>query len=229
MNPRSDQLLDRIGAAAGIAAVILLLLLSMASPALPPPNHPIGEIARSARVDADGILRSAYLGTLFSGALIVFGASVAARLRRTERAGGWWILALAGIAGTAVGVFSNALVITFVRAVAHGAGGDALWIAYPSGPDGVEIAVPLAIFFLGAGMGTRATGALPRWLAWLGVGMSALFVIGAGSVTGDEVDGGILGVPLFVGYVGLVIWIVAASVSMVRPRSATPEPAAVLT
>jgi hypothetical protein len=69
----------------------------------------------------------------------------------------------------------------------------------------------------------------PRWLAWLSIVLSGLFVTGAGSVTGDEVDGGILGLPLPLAYVGLLIWIIAASLSMLRPRRTTPEPAAVLT
>ena len=217
MGTRSDRMLDRVGAAAGVAAVILLVGLITASTALPPPNRPIGEIARSASEDAGGILRGAYLGMLFSGALLVFGASVAARLRRAEGpSGGWWLLALAWIAGTAVGIVSNALVITFVRAVGHGAGGTALWVGYPSGPDGVLVAVPLAVFFLGAGLGARASGALPRWLTWLALVLVAAFVVGAGSVTGDEVDGGILGAPLLLGYAGLVVWTVGSSVSMLR-------------
>ncbi len=228
MENRSDRTLDRLGAASGIAAVILLLALIMATPALRPPNHSIAEITRSARQNADGILRGAYMGMLFSGALLLFGAAVAARLRRAEgSSGGWWLVALAGIAGTAVGVVSNTLVITFVRAVGHGAGGNALWIGYPSGPDGVLIAVPVAVFLLGAGLGARATRMLPRWLAWLAVVLAAMFVLGASGVMGDEVDGGILGAGLLFGYAGLVVWIVGSSVSMLRgPATLQPAPAA---
>jgi hypothetical protein len=228
MDDHSNRTLDRLGGAAGITAVILLLALITSSPALKPPNHSIDQIARSASENADGILRSAYLGVLFSGALLVFGAAFCARLRRAEGAtGGWWILALTGIAGTAVGVVSNALVVTFVRAVGHGAAGTALWIGYPSGPDGVLIAVPLAIFLLGAGLGARAVGTMPRWLAWLGIALAALFVVGAGGVMGDEVDGGILGTGLVLGYAGLIVWIVGSSVSMLRRRERL-EPAAAL-
>jgi hypothetical protein len=48
-------------------------------------------------------------------------------------------------------------------------------------------------------------------------------------VTGDEVDGGVLGVVLFFAYIGLLVWIVGASVSMLRRpvgRSASVETAA---
>ena len=167
----------------------------------------------------------AYLGALFSGTLIVFGAAVAARLRRAEgAAGGWWIVALAGIAGTSVGLVVNMLLITFLRAVGHGVHGDALWVGYPSGPDGVLIAIPLAVFLLGAGIGARESRSLPGWVAWLGIILAATFVVGAAGVAGDEVDGGIPGLFLVIGYAGLVVWIVGSSVSMLR-QSASPVPA----
>ncbi len=231
MHHRSDQLLDRLGAAAGIASVLLLVALFTVFPSLPAPDDPISEIARSARDDSDGLLRGAYAGALMTGTLLLFGASVAARLRRAERgSGGWWLVALIGIAGTSIGIVGNALEIMFVRAVGHGATGSGLWIGYGAVHWlGVLTAIPLALFLLGAGMGTRATGVLPRWLAWLGIALSLLFLAGAGSVTGDEVDGGILGMPLLLGYLGLLVWILAASVSMLRPRGATAEPAAALT
>src|SRR5207247_11012869 len=96
----------------------------------------------------------------------------------------------------------------------HGVRGDVLWIGYPSGPDGVLIAIPLAVFFLGAGFGTRSTGALPRWLGYLGVALAAPFVVGAGSVAGDEVDGGILGTPALLGHLLLLVWIVGGGESV---------------
>jgi hypothetical protein len=231
MNHRSDQLLDRVGAAAGIASAILLVALFTLFPSLPAPNHSIGEIAHSARLNRDGLLLAAYAGALMTGAMLLFGSALAARLRRAERGdGGWWLVALTGIAGTAIGIAGNALAIMFVRAVGHGATGSALWIGY--GADhwlSVLTAIPLALFLLGVGMGARATGMLPRWLAWSGIVLSVLLAAGAGSVTGDEVDGGILGLPLFLGYLGLLLWIVATSISILRPRRTTTEPAAALT
>jgi hypothetical protein len=231
MNDRSNQLLDRVGAAGGIASVLFLVALFTVFPSLPAPDESIGEIARSAQENNDGLLLGAYTGALMTGTLLLFGASVVARLRRAERgSGGWWLVALLGIAATAIGIVGNALEIMFVRAVGHGATGDALWVGY--GADhwlGVLTAIPLALFLLGAGMGTRATGMLPRWLSWLSIVLVVLFLAGAGSITGDEVDGGILGLPLLVGYLGLLVWIIAASLSMLRPHGAAPDPAAAAT
>jgi hypothetical protein len=232
MNDQFDRTLDRIGAAAGLAAVILLLALFTMFPALPAPDKPIGQIAHAAATDTDSYLRAAYVGALLSGALLIFGAAVAARFRRISGgADGWSVVAMVGIASAAaVGIVSNALTITLVRAVGHGARGDSLWIGY--GTDhwiGVLTAVPLAVFLLGAGLGARASGAGPRWLGWLGVALAAVFVLGAGSVMGDEVEGGIPGTVLVLGYVGLLVWIVGSSVSMLRrPASLEPAPAAAL-
>ena len=66
---------------------------------------------------------------------------------------------------------------------------------------------------------------LPRWLAWLAVALAAMFVLGAGGVMGDEVDGGILGAGLVFGYAGLFVWIIGSSVTMLRrPASLQPAP-----
>ncbi len=213
----SDRTLDRFGAIAGFATVLLFVAIIMVSKALPPPNHTLADITRTASDDSSAILRSSYLGALVNGTLIMFGAAFAARLRRAEgTSGGWWIVALAGVAGTSVGLVVDMLMTTFVRAVGHGVRGDALWVGYPSGPDGVLIAIPLAVFFLGAGMGARATHSLPRWLTWLAIALAPAFTIGAAGVAGDEVDGGILGTFLLLGYVGFLAWTAGSSVSMLR-------------
>jgi hypothetical protein len=232
MNHDSHQLLDRVGAVAGIAGVGLLVALFTVFPAVPAPDRAIGEIARDASRNSDGLLFAAYAGALMTGALLLFGTSVAARLRRAEGpAGGWWLVALVGIAATSIGLVADAMAIVFVRAIDHGATGSALWIGY--GADhwlGTLEAIPLALFLLGASMGARSTCTLPRWLVWLGIASSGLLVTGAGSVTGNEVDGGVLGLPILLGYVGLLVWITAVSVSMLRrPRPTAGEVAAALT
>lgn len=149
---------------------------------------------------------------LLTGALLVFGGVLAARLRRADEvASGWWVVALAGLAGTAV---PDATIAQFVRAVQHGASGDALWIGYPTSPDGVVWAVPLAVFLLGAG-GAGLEGALPRKLAVTALALAAVFVLGAAGVAFDEF-GGPLGPVLFLGYVGLFVWTLAVSVVLWR-------------
>lgn len=231
MNDSLDRTLDRLGAAAGIAAVVLLVSLFTILPALPSPEKPISAIAHSATVNRGGLLAGAYLGALLSGALLLFGAVVAARLRRAEGSkGGWWVIALCGIAGSAFGIVGNVFSIVFVRAVGHGASGSELWMGYDVDHwAGTLVGIPLAIFVVGAALGARATGVVPQWLVFLGGAVALLLAIGAGSVMGNEVDGGILGSVLLVGYVGLIVWIVGVSVSLWRRSGsleAVPAPVA---
>src|SRR5207247_10381633 len=124
--------IDRVGAVAGVVTVVLLVLLVTLMANLPAPNKSIADIGRSAADNRDSLLLGTYLGALASGALMIFGAAVAARLRRAEgHTGGWWILALTGAtAAGAIGFVSSALTIVLVRAVGHGVSGNVLWLAY---------------------------------------------------------------------------------------------------
>jgi hypothetical protein len=75
-------------------------------------------------------------------------------------------------------------------------------------------------------MGTRATGAFPTWSAFVALAAAALFVVGAGSVAGREVDGGPLVLPLMLGYLGLLAWICTASVVLWRRPGVAVAPVA---
>jgi hypothetical protein len=220
MNEPLGRSLARVGAVAGLVAIALLVTLIAVMPAQPGPDRPIAEITQSAIDDRSSLLLGSYLGALMAGSLLVFGAAVAAAVRRASPDSGWWIVALVGIAGTAtVGIVSNALVVAFVRAVEHGVRGDSLWIGFSADHAlGTLMAVPLGIFLLGAGLGARASEALPRWLVWVSLAGVAGLLVGAGSITGDELEGGPLGIPLALGYVALLVWIVATSVVLWRGR-----------
>jgi hypothetical protein len=216
---QSSPSIERVGAVAGVVTVVLLVLLVTLMANLPAPNKPIADIARSAANNRDGLLLGTYLGALGSGALMIFGTAVAARLRGAEgHTGSWWILALAGAtAAGAIGFVSSALTIVLVRAVGHGVSGGVLWLAY-GGEHwiGVLTGIPLAVFLLGAALGARAGGALPRWIGVSALIVAALMVAGAGSVVGDETDGGPLGMVLVLAYLGLFVWMVGVSVVLWR-------------
>jgi hypothetical protein len=230
MSDGSERTLDRVGALAGIVAVVLLVSLFTLVPALPGPDEPIANIATSAADNGTALLLGSYIGAVMAAALLVFGSAFAAALRRVERSGGgWWLVALAGIAATSVGITGNVMSASFVRAVQHGVRGDALWVGYGGEhASGTLLAVPLAVFLLGAALGARATGVLPRWLAWGGAVTAVILVVGAASIAGNELDGGPLGATLVLGYLALLAWIVAVSVVLWRTsavRSARPEAA----
>lgn len=225
--------LDRIGAAAGLAHVVLFLAIINLTPAIPVPDQPISKITSDTAAHSGGILWSAYLSTLVVLALFLFGAALASRLARHD-AGDWAWLALVGTAGLAVSLGDDDLA-RFVRAVGHGVRGDALWTTYPSGPDGVVMATPMAVLLLAVCMGGRR-GAFPGWLCTAAGVLAVAFVLGGAGITGDEVDGGLFGTFLVLGFLGFWIWTVIASVHLLRhparltrpsgsTRSASIEPA----
>jgi hypothetical protein len=217
MLEESSRTLDRVGAVAGLAFVVLFVGIMMFAPHLPAPQHSIDEIAGAASADRTGILAAVYLSFLLTGALLVFGAVVVARLWRSEGgASGWWIVALAGLAVAAV---PDDSVARFVRAVQHGATGDSLWVGYPVSPDGVVMAIPLAVFLLG--VGSAKAEVFPRWLSRLALALAAALVVGAAGVAFDEF-GGPTGPLLFIGYLGFFVWTISASIFLWRGRRSLP-------
>jgi hypothetical protein len=197
------------------------------------PDQPISMITSVTAEDSSGILWSVYLSMLVVLALFLFGAALASRLARHD-GGDWTCLAIIGTAALTVSLGDDGAV-RFVRAVGHGVRGDALWAAYPSGPDGVVMAIPFAVLLLAVCMGGRH-GALPRWLCTAAGVLAAAFVLGGAGIAGDEVDGGLFGTFLVLGFLGFWIWTVVASVHLLRhaqpatetsgsPRSTSTEPA----
>ena len=210
----------RLGAVAGIAAVALLVSIVAATPAVPAPDRTITEIAGSVAAHGDGMLFGAYLGGLMAVALLLFGAAATIVLRHAEAdRSAWWIVALVGISATSIGLVGDALQVAWVDSARHGVRGDPLWALYTA-PHMITIftMLPLAVFLLGTGLGARASGAFPRWTAWLAIIISGSLAVGAGSSAGDELTGGPLAIPLLLGIAAFLIWTIAISVSLWRAR-----------
>lgn len=222
MSDSSAHSLDRLGAVAGVVAVALLIALMMFFPALPAADEAISTIAETAAADKQMLLAGDYIGALMGGAWLLFGVAVAARLRRSEPAGGgWWILALAGITSSAaVGLLGNVFSIMLVRAVGHGVTGDGLWAVYTGDLVGFVQGVPLALFMLGVGMSTRATRVFPQWTGIVALAAVPLLVVGVASIAGPEVDGGPFTFPLMLAYLAMLVWTIAACVVLWRRPAA---------
>ena len=202
--------LDRLGAFSGIVAVALLVAILMFIPALPAADEPIADIAQAAADDKQMLLIGDYLGVLMGGAWLLFGVAVADRLRRSDPGGGWSTVALAGItASTAVGLVGNLFDVVFVRAVGHGLTADGLWAVYFGDLVGFVQGIPIALFMLGAGMGTRAAGVFPRWTGIVALAAVPLLVVGVASLAVREADGSPFILPLMLAYLGMLVWTVA--------------------
>lgn len=224
MPDSSARSLDRLGAVAGCAAVALLIAILMAFPAPPAADEPIADIAQAAAADKQMLLIGDYLGVVMGGAWLLFGVAVAGRLRRSEPAGGgWWIVALAGItASAAIGLLGNLFDVVFVRAVGHGLTGDELWTVYFGDLVGFVQGIPLALFMLGVGMGTRATRAFPHWTSIVALIAVPLLVVGVASIAGREVNAP-FSFPLMLAYLGMLVWTIPVCLVLWRPAAARAE------
>jgi hypothetical protein len=216
--PAGRLTLSRVGAACGIAHVALFLAIINFTPAIPIPSESIDVIASGTEEHSLGIRLGLYLAALMTFALIVFAAAVAVRLQRAG-SGDWWMLCGVGAACLSMNLASEGDVLTFVRAVGHSVSGDALWMSYPPAPDGFGMAVPAAVFLLGAGLGGLASGAFPTWLCRFALVLSAGFLAGGAGIMGNEVDGGPFGAVLVLSFVGMWVWTVAISIRLWRTNA----------
>ena len=72
-----------------------------------------------------------------------------------------------------------------------------------------------AILAGGASVGILAIGVLGRWLGWLGAIVAVALIVGSGSVV-ERDPGGALATVGSLAWLGLLVWIVAASIALLR-------------
>ncbi len=76
----------------------------------------------------------------------------------------------------------------------------------------------MAVFLLGASVVILQSEVMAKWLGWLGLLVTLLFVIGTlWPFTGD--DESFLGLLVFIGFIGFLIWTLGAAISMIRSDS----------
>ena len=173
------------------------------------PDRPIAEItAGRDRRSWQRCSSGSYLGSLMAGALLVFGVSASQQsFAERAQAGGWWIVALVGIAARRQsGSSATHWSLAFVRAVEHGARRRvALDRLLRATMRSVTLrTVPLGIFLARRWFRALASGAFPRWLTWAVVALarSRFSSVGVASIAGGELEGRPFGIPLALGYLG---------------------------
>ena len=76
----------------------------------------------------------------------------------------------------------------------------------------------MAVFLLGASVVILQSEVMAKWIGWLGLLVALLFVIGTlWPFTGDEES--FLGLLVFIGFIGFLIWTLGAAISMIRSDS----------
>jgi hypothetical protein len=77
--------------------------------------------------------------------------------------------------------------------------------------------------FLGAAGAILSTRALPVWLGWLAALTAVLLLVSLAGVFEDPTDEGVLSFAGFIGFVLLLVWLLATSVVLLLRAGRDPE------
>lgn len=215
-----DSKWERWGNLGAILFVVLVVVTIVLGGSPPKLTDSPAKIAKYFVDHADDIKWAGYIGTLATIPLFVWLGSVWRLLRRADggipRLG---VVALAGIVfGSAMvggsGLIANAMAL---RGVAGTGGADGTKFFYTlSWMFNAASAIGIAIFIGAFSVAIVRTGILPKVLGWFGELVALVLVIGAASMASENDT---LFTLVFVGLAGALIFVLAASILMLRaPR-----------
>jgi hypothetical protein len=224
--------LERLGAVAGILFFISVIA-NFFTPETPDADDPNAQVVRELADDRTGHVASVYvqgLGALF---FVVFVAGLWALLRRYESERGASVLVLLGGIGTAAVVLVASTVYYALVEAAYDNRAPAAVRALFELDNTVILAVgwTLAAFYVGAAISVLANRSLPVWLGWVAAILAvAMPVCLLGQFSKDD-EGGVLGGIFFLFLVVNFLWVLIASIIMLRAtpaseRAEAPPPAA---
>ena len=216
---RQGRLLERAAALSGIVAVgLLIAYISVTTPDAEW-DDPSSVIATELAANRDTAKLAGYLGLAAAFALLWFIGYVHGHLRRAEGEGGW--LATVALAGgvTAVALLLVDVSFTLAESVLSSYEADTqvakTYLIYHS--ESGSLLVPgLGALVAASTLSGLRSGALPRWLTWLGVAIVLLMAPAAALTSG-------LGVVL------AALWISVTSVALVLRIGRAVPPARVVT
>jgi hypothetical protein len=213
---------ERIGALSGIlffAAVVA----SFFTPETPDADDPTAEIARSIADDRTAHLLSVYLQGIASLLFLVFVGALWSRLRRAEVDRGPSVLvALGGVGSALIILVSSGVFLALIEAADEGREPAAVRALFEL--DEIVFIVigwTSAAFYAGVALSSLSTRSLPSWLGWIAAALAVVFVVGFLGVFSESDEGGVLGVIFFIGLLVNFLWVLAASILMLRasPRA----------
>ena len=208
---------QRLGGVAGILFVALFIA-NLFTPSTPDVDDPSAGLAREIAEDRSGHVLSVYLDGLSLVAFLVFIASLWALLRRAEPAPGPSLVALlGGLALSTIILVSDGVYLALVEAADEGREPAAIR-ALLELDSIIFIPAGFALIALYAGIALSAIPArsLPSWLGWSAAVFAVFFTVTLLGVFSDDEEGGPLGIAFFIGLLAQFLWVVAASVAMIR-------------
>jgi len=215
--PRTS--LERLGAIAGLIFFVLVIA-NFSTPETPDVDDPSAQIVRELADDRGGHIASVYISGLASFAFIAFTAGLWSRLRRAEPEHGASLLTLLGGLGSAIIILvANGVYLALVYAADEGREPEAVRALLELDETVfLGIAFTSAAFYAGVAVSARATGSLPAWLAWTAAALAVLFPIAALAIFSEDDEGGVFGGIFFAAFIVNFLWVLAASIVMLRDR-----------
>jgi hypothetical protein len=212
---------QRIGAVSGILFFVVVVA-SFFTPDTPDADDPTAEIVRSIADDRTEHLLTVYFQGIASLFFLVFVGALWSRLRAAEADRGPSILvALGGVGSAVIVLISSGVFLALIEAADEGREPAAVRALFEL--DEIVFLVfgwTSAAFYLGAALCSLGAGGLPRWLGWVAAVLAAVFVIAFLGIFSEDDDGGVLGGIFFIGILVNFLWILAASIAMLRSRPA---------
>jgi hypothetical protein len=214
---------------AGIAGIIFVVIgvISVFLPGTPPKADEVSKITSYFTDKRGSILAANYLTCVAFVFFLLFVSALRTHLGAVDptglRAGSALLaggVAAAGLIFAATGVLNGA-----VFQIASAGDANLNHALYDVANDiFLTTGFPFAVFFVGAAVAVRVTGALPNWLAPAALALALLnLVVGVGffAKSGFFAIGGAYG---FIVPVATLLWILAASVVMLRPAATARTP-----
>jgi hypothetical protein len=208
---------QRLGALSGII-FFAIVIASFFTPETPDEDDPTAEIVSSFADDRTGHLVSVYLGGVASLLFLVFVAALWSRLRAAEvDRGPSTLVALGGLGTAVIVLLGNGVLFALVEAAHDGREPEAVRALFQLNDTlFLGIGWTSAAFYLGAALSSLSTGSLPRWLGWTAAVLALVFVVGFLGIFSESDQGGALGAVFFIGLAVNFLWILAASIVMLR-------------
>jgi hypothetical protein len=210
---------QRIGGVAGVLFFVAVVA-SFFTPETPDADDATATIVSSIADDRSAHLVTVYLQGIASFLFIVFVGALWSRLRRAEAEPGASVLvALGGLGSAVVILVSSGIFLALIDAAHEGRASAAVRALFEL--DEIVFLVigwTSAAFYTGAALSSLGTGSLPRWLGWLAALLAAVFVVAFFGIFSEDDEGGVLGGIFFVAILVNFIWILAASVVLLREQ-----------
>lgn len=207
----------------GVVFVVLFVTSSLGVADAPVPGAADAEVRQWVADNKAAIAWTTWGGGVSLGLLLLLFASGLHRVFRNVDDDGaemWSRMSLTGaVLMAATGLSKAAFWVVLSLEDVRAALSDGALVALAA-LDSVAVAalVPwgAAAFLLGASVAILTTGVMGRWVGWLGIVSSALFVVGTLWLFGGDVESP-LAILTLLGYLGLLVWSLAAAISMIRP------------